>query len=114
MTSSPASKPRRNMWVGVLIGIIATLAMLALIAAAMFFSMGRCPMCGGMMTTAPSIPEARFRAAYNSESYDGHATVDTSTTRNQVCANHRDLLACASIFYAQTGDWNEYTNNQQR
>ena len=62
MTESSATKKsqRRNVWIGVLIGIVAMLVILALIAAIMFFSMGRCPMCGRLMGTAPSIPEARF------------------------------------------------------
>lgn len=34
---------------GVVAGIVGTLLVLALAIAAMFFAMGRCPMCGSMM-----------------------------------------------------------------
>jgi len=43
--------PRGNLWTGVLIGIVAVLAILALIAAFMFLAMGRCPMCGRMISS---------------------------------------------------------------
>ncbi len=35
---------------GILIGVLIMLGILALLAGLMFLAMGRCPMCGGMMT----------------------------------------------------------------
>ena len=48
-SSQDDSPVRDGFWKGVVVGIAAVLLVLALIAAAGFFMMGRCPMCGRMM-----------------------------------------------------------------
>jgi hypothetical protein len=49
---------------GVLLGVLATLAVLALAAAVAWVAMGRCPMCGGMMRgkSLPSDPQSSVHA----------------------------------------------------
>ena len=44
-----AARTGGGFWKGIVVGIAAVLLVLALIAAAGFLIMGRCPMCGRMM-----------------------------------------------------------------
>lgn len=43
------SSSQPGFWKGVVVGLAVVLAGLAIVVAVMFFAMGRCPMCGGMM-----------------------------------------------------------------
>lgn len=52
---------QRGFWKGVGIGLAIALAGLAILAALMFFTMGRCPLCGDMMPGHDGMMEMNER-----------------------------------------------------